>query len=399
MNFFQILFIISIICLFFAVGMILFLRKKYRKTIPLQQYKNILENFEQKILYLEAEVKRLNFLLENYKNRNVFSQEKHRETENKSQIPFSTENVETQLRILAQEKENLEAEKENFKLKNKKLWDQSIAIHKEKERIDALRRDIELRHKEITDSIAYAQRIQTAMLPPLEIFANSFTDFGLLYLPRNIVSGDFYWVKESDEQIFLALADCTGHGVPGAFVSMLGIAFLNEITAKNQHFKPSEVLEELRKRVKTSLRQSYENKISHDGMDVAFCQIFKRSNSLIFAGANQSLYQIRNFEVTEFKPVKNPVGIHVKEFPFTDTEIAILPDDVYCLSSDGYPDQFGGTDKYLKFMKKNFISFLIETLKTETSLSRVKEILHQKHLEWKNKQHQTDDVTVLVFKV
>ncbi|GAH78148.1 unnamed protein product, partial [marine sediment metagenome] len=160
---------------------------------------------------------------------------------------------------------------------------------------------IAIQNKEIRDSIKYARRIQTAIMPPGDYLSDKLPHRFVLYLPKDIVSGDFYWLSETQGKIIVTVADCTGHGVPGAFMSMLGTAFLNEIVNKSKIFHPNEILNHLRTQVITSLRQKGELGGSQDGMDIAMYVLDMKNKSLEFAGANNPLLIFRNKELRIIK--------------------------------------------------------------------------------------------------
>jgi len=216
------------------------------------------------------------------------------------------------------------------------------------------------------------------------------------FKPRDIVSGDFYWFKQIGNYTVYAAADCTGHGVPGAFMSMLGISFLNEIVTKTRFDKPSDILDKLRKKVKTSLRQTGKDNESKDGMDIALCIIDNEKLILEYAGAYNPAYIIRKGELHELKATRNPIGIYFKEKPFENHEFQLQKDDIIYTFSDGYVDQFGG-ENISKFKSKNFISLLLEI--SDKPMPEQKHILDEIILKWKGKLEQTDDIIVFGVKI
>ncbi|GAH00812.1 unnamed protein product, partial [marine sediment metagenome] len=175
-----------------------------------------------------------------------------------------------------------------------KVNERTIEIRKQKTEIENQKDIIEQKNIDITDSIKYAKRIQDAILPSLQVIKDNLKDSFVLYLPKDIVSGDFYWVKEKNESLVIIAADCTGHGVPGAFMSMLGISFLNEIVEKDNITSPEKILNVLRENIVTALRQRGLETESKDGMDMAVCSYNKKLKRLSFAGANNPLYLVRN---------------------------------------------------------------------------------------------------------
>jgi PAS domain S-box-containing protein len=203
--------------------------------------------------------------------------------------------------------------------------------------------------KDITNSILYAKHIQTAVLPPQKWFAKNLKDFFILYKPKDIVSGDFYWIDRREDKLLVTLADCTGHGVPGAFMSMLGISLLNEISRSNSWDSAANLLNILRSKIKKSLRQDQERFDSSDGMDISLCIFDRNSHKLQFAGANNSLFVIRENDIFELKGDTMPIGVYVNDNnPFKCIEIEWIDEDKFYMSTDGYFDQFGG-EKNKKF--------------------------------------------------
>jgi len=190
-------------------------------------------------------------------------------------------------------------------------------------------------------------------------------------------------------------ADCTGHGVSGALMSMLGIAFLNEITAKNPDIQPNEMLDELRKKIISALNRSQTKNTFGYGMDISVCSLNLKNGSLNFSGANNSLYLIRNKQIIEYKADKMPIGTYPKEQPFTLQTIDIEKNDVFYIFSDGFEDQFGANKK--KFSKKNFRAFLLDNHETEM---KQQPIYFENHLnQWKGNEEQTDDILVIGIKI
>src|SRR3989339_743552 len=239
-------------------------------------------------------------------------------------------------------------------------------IRQAKEEIEAQRDEIQEqknlvdeKNKDITDSINYAKNIQNAILPDISIIQRNFPDTFVLFKPRDIVSGDFYWYNESEQYAYFAAIDCTGHGVPGAFMSMLGFAFLNEIVNKDSVFEPDDILNRLRGLIVKSLHQEGKTTDSKDGMDVVLCVVDKQNNKLYFSGANNPLYLIRNNELNEYKGDKMPIAYHLRMDPFAKLEIEIQKGDTFYFFSDGFADQFGGP-KGKKFMYKHLKTLLLE---------------------------------------
>jgi len=251
--------------------------------------------------------------------------------------------------------------------------------------------------KEITDSIQYASRIQNALLPPGDYIDKLIPERFIIYFPRDIVSGDYFWITEKNGKVICVSADCTGHGVPGAFMSMLGIAFLNEILSKQDEFHTDEILNDLRSHVIKSLHQTGKEGESQDGMDVALYTIDLEQMKLEYSGANISLYLFRDSELIEFKADKMPIGIHVKsEIPFTRHNIEIMKNDMLYTNTDGFPDQFGGPFQK-KFMVKNFKNVLSE-IHTKP-IEEQKQKLIKVFTDWKGGFAQVDDVLVVGVRI
>ena len=227
--------------------------------------------------------------------------------------------------------------------KNRTISLQKDEIEKQRDLAAAQRDQIAYQKKHITDSIMYAKRIQTALIPSLELFSDKLEHF-VLYKPLAIVSGDFYWVIHRNMQIIIA-ADCTGHGVPGAFMSMLGVTMLNEIVNGKHILMPDQIIENLRQGIIKSLNQVAEEDSIKDGMDIAVCVVDFDKNILCYAGANNPLYLVRGGELIHYRADKMPVAIHYKMVPFTLHKIELQKGDAFYIFSDGYADQFGGPNR------------------------------------------------------
>ena len=275
---------------------------------------------------------------------------------------------------------------------NKKINDQKTEIEKQRDLANRQKKDI-------LDSIEYASRIQNALLPPDYMLEKGLSEYFLFFKPRDVVSGDFYWMTQKDNKIIIAAADCTGHGVPGAFMSMLGIAFLNEIVnriTENKHvysLQANEILNQLRNYIIQSLHQDKDQSDSKDGIDIALTIIDFDNKNIQFAGAHNSLILIRNNETIEKKADRMPVAIHKKaDKPFTNHELDIKDYDMSYLISDGFPDQIGGT-KGRKFMSRKFKELLLEI--HQKPMEEQKQILNNKFEEWKNGYQQLDDILII----
>jgi serine phosphatase RsbU (regulator of sigma subunit) len=256
---------------------------------------------------------------------------------------------------------------------------------------------IEAQKQEITSSIEYASRIQMAMLPEDHHFRNSFSDYFIIFNPRDIVSGDFYWIGEDEKHVFFTVADCTGHGVPGAFMSTLGISTLDEIITNNPDLKANAVLNLLREKIKMALHQTGKQGEANDGMDVAFCILHKDRKTLEFSGAYNSLFIIQNGEFTEYRADRMPIGIYYGEKEsFTNYEIDVQKGDTIYIFSDGFADQFGGP-KETKYMKYNLKKLLSEIY--YKPMAEQQTILKDEFEKWKGSSNQIDDVTILGVRI
>ena len=258
------------------------------------------------------------------------------------------------------------------------------------------KRLIEQKNTQITDSINYAKRIQGVLLGKSSALPKSVKDLFILYQPKDIVSGDFYFIKEYQSYTVVAAADCTGHGVPGAFMSMLGVTLLNEVFTYSNPKTAADVLEELRIKVKEALNQTEYKTEAKDGMDIALCIIDKTNNKLQFSGAYNSLYMIRDGEMTEFKAIRNPVGVHMKELPFQNEVIEFKPNDQFYIFSDGYADQVGGfSQQKFKIVEFRKLINSICYLPMNEQASKLESTIQI----WKGNADQTDDMLVVGFKL
>jgi serine phosphatase RsbU (regulator of sigma subunit) len=278
--------------------------------------------------------------------------------------------------------------------------DKKVLAQKVKERtieIEKQRDKIAEQNREITSSIMYAQRIQSAVLPDEEYTSNILPQHFILFKPRDIVSGDFYWMTEKGNYILVAAADCTGHGVPGAFMSMLGVSLLNEIVNITKKYQANEILESLRYNVKETLSQRGKKNEARDGMDIALCIMDFNNHTAQFAGAYNPLVLIRNSEPVIYKGDKMPIGIHVgHEKPFTNHSFEIAKDDMIYLYTDGYADQFGGPEEK-KFKSCTFRQLLADI--HNKPLEKQKEILDKTISDWKGELSQVDDIMVIGIRV
>jgi serine phosphatase RsbU (regulator of sigma subunit) len=277
--------------------------------------------------------------------------------------------------------------------KDKEILEQKV--QERTQTISEQKTRIEKQHDEITQSIRYAKRIQTAMLPYDEIIEAVFPNHFILFKPRDIVSGDFYFFKPVREHLIVfAAADCTGHGVPGGFMSMLGISFLNEITSQVKNPTAAEILNHLREKVKITLGQNDPSTAQKDGMDIALCLIDIDNKTIQYAGAFNPLYLIRNNELQMVEADRQPVAVYFKEVEFENNVIEVQKGDHFYIFSDGYYDQIGGPNQR-KFMSKNFKQLLLDV--HNKPFDKQKELLDKNIEDWKDGGMQMDDILVIGF--
>ncbi len=282
--------------------------------------------------------------------------------------------------------------------KQEEILAQRDEIVKQKNRAELQRDEITFQKKEITDSILYASRIQKAILPPKEVITNALPQHFVLYLPRDIVSGDYYWFHQRGNKAVIVAADCTGHGVPGAFMSMLGSAFLSEIVAKQEEIPPAnEILNRLRYHVINTLHQTGGTNETKDGMDIAICIIDYDKSNIEYAGAFNSLYLIRKGELIEYRADRMPIGVSFnQDKPFANHFVDFQKDDSFYIFSDGFIDQFGGPDGK-KFKSRQFKNMIIEMKDTPMEVQEM--ILHDRLLAWRGDIEQIDDILVIGFRI
>jgi len=306
---------------------------------------------------------------------------------------------------------------------------QKEEIEAQKEEIEAqldlatLQRDTIIRQKDqILDSIRYAERIQSAILPPIEYLSETFTDHFILFKPRDIVSGDYYWTTRQKDKIMIAVADCTGHGVPGAFLSMLGISSMNEIVNRSGSIRANQILEQLRDFVITSLHQTGSKGETQDGIEIALCVIDTKKMILEYAGANRPMYMIRrkkkdakaavkkkrisghkifvensSHELLHIRADRMPIGIYDQDpIPFTNHEFPLERGDSIYLFSDGYVDQLGGPSRKT-FRSRHFRNLLLDI--QEQPMEKQMQVLEEKLESWSGDVEQIDDILVMGIKI
>ena len=320
---------------------------------------------------------------------------------NELQTKYETEKKEQEIKLLNKEKKVQE-----LKIKKQRYFNYSIGVialvtlvfalilFLQKKKILAANKKLTEQQKQITDSITYASRIQNAILPDEKQLNNIFFDnYFILFKPKGLVSGDFYFADEKNGKKIIASVDCTGHGVPGAFMSLLGYSYLTEIINSLDTLEANVILNKLRDSIILALRQRQEIGTGKDGMDISLLIIDKQNQELQFAGAYQIMLHLRNGNIQRYKGDKMPVGIHYKqETSFTQQTIPFEKDDMIYLFSDGFVDQFGGP-KNKKFRLKNFEQLLTNIY--EKPLDEQRYVLNKTFDDWKSGKNQIDDVVVV----
>jgi serine phosphatase RsbU (regulator of sigma subunit)/tetratricopeptide (TPR) repeat protein len=292
------------------------------------------------------------------------------------------------------------------------IW--AVAQYRVKNKANKLleKQNIQIAHqkKEITDSINYAKRIQSSILPRSEDMSAIFPESFILYKPKDIVSGDFYWFQRKPNEFLIAAADCTGHGVPGALMSMVGVEKLEALSPL--YTEPSQILEGLNREVKNALRQSASDESTRDGMDIALVILDLKTKILQFAGANRPIWIVRgsgfnvknnpergtqNFELIELKATKAAIGgLTTSEQKFPDTQFALREGDILYMFTDGYADQFGGPEGK-KMMTKNFRDFLLSV--TGKPMQDQQSLLDKHFEDWRGSYEQVDDILVIGIRI
>ncbi len=293
--------------------------------------------------------------------------------------------------------EKARSEKEREQKQKEFIAEQNKELEKQ---VEERTRELAEQNRQIMASIRYAERIQRAILPPKNTILQALPESFIYFKPRDIVSGDFYWFTQQDDKIIIAAVDCTGHGVPGAFMSMVGNTLLNQIVIERGITRPAEILNQLHHEIRTALKQE-EDGYSRDGMDIALCTIHQDVNILEFAGANRPLFLLKNKELMEVSGDKMSIGgvrRHTeRQFQNHIIKLEEGEESTIYLSSDGYADQFGGAQNR-KFMVRNFKRLLVE-LGQQKSLKSQHLTLNKVLEEWRGEQRQIDDILVIGFKL
>ena len=295
------------------------------------------------------------------------------------------------VRNLKLRQKELELEVDNATLE---IRNQRDEIQEQKKEVEQKKEQVEAKNHEILESINYAKKLQTAVLPPAKVVKEFFRESFLLYLPRDIVSGDFYWMESKGDMSYFAVADSTGHGVPGAMLSVIGLNGLNRALNEQKLTNPKDILTSLSETVNRQFEKS--DAMVRDGMDICLCSLNTKTNKLTFAGANNPVWIARNGEMIIMKGDRRAIGHDDLEREFTQQEIQLEKGDVIYLASDGYQDQLGG-ENYTKFMTATFRNKLLEI--SSKPLDEQRLTLISELDAWKGKIPQTDDICVMSVRV
>ena len=286
---------------------------------------------------------------------------------------------------------------ENERRLEQKVIERTEEVVRQKSEIEGKNEELEILYKQVTDSIHYAKRIQDAILPSNNVVKKMLPNSFILFKPKDIVSGDFYWIEKKGNLVYFAAVDCTGHGVPGAFMSLVGYNILKDILNNTNVTKPSEILDSLRDGIMNTLKADDTGKQAKDGMDMTLCAINYDTLELQYAAAFNPMCLIRNGELILYQANKFPIGSFIGDkVNFDNHVIQLIPGDQIFIFSDGYADQFGGPNGK-KFMVGNFRKLLAQVAPLESNTQ--KEKLDQTLLSWQGGQEQVDDVLVIGVKV
>ena len=288
--------------------------------------------------------------------------------------------------------------RENERVLEAKVIERTEQVVKAKEEIETQNQELEVLYKHVTDSIKYAKRIQEAILPPDSFVKRVLPNSFVLYKPKDIVSGDFYWIDEKNGKTMFTAVDCTGHGVPGAFMSIVGYNLLKHVVTSLNNTTPALILDGLNEGVSETLHHGHEESQAKDGMDLSFCTIDFKTLELQYAGAYNPLYLIRNGKLLTTKADKFPIGLFLGEEKkkFTNHTIQLQKGDSVYIFSDGYADQFGGPNGK-KFMANHFRDLLMQVHKEP--IEKQKELLNKTIEEWRGPLDQVDDILVIGLKI
>ncbi|MCK4664530.1 MAG: SpoIIE family protein phosphatase [Bacteroidales bacterium] len=343
-------------------------------------------------------------------SKEAFDKVRHRSIElfsENMEIKKAYKKISAQKKEIEKQRDRIELNNEKLKYTVKKakkrtidLFGKHIDLKKAKKQIEYQKTEIEIINEQIGDSISYAQLIQQAMLPSEKLIKSKFPESFIFFKPRDVVSGDFYWFSEQDNKLFFVTVDCTGHGVPGAFMSMIGNSLLNMIINDNKIYVPSRILKRLNKEVVYALNQDENpDSLTQDGMDITICVIDKVRKEIIISSASQSCFVIVDKQVYSIKGDIFSIGGMFANHPllnFKDHKIKIGKNTIVYLFSDGYQDQFGGPEN-TKFMSAQLKKILLKNHNLPMDM-QVKEI-DKEFRNWKGNKKQIDDVLVVGLKI
>jgi len=277
-----------------------------------------------------------------------------------------------------------------------KVLERTEEVVRQKEEVERQSRKVVELYNNVTDSIRYAKRLQESILPPEKRMNELLPESFVYFRPKDIVSGDFYWLDQADGKVVVAAVDCTGHGVPGAFMSLIGHNGLNQVVKDRGRTKPAEILFELNRIAYDALHKDREQGLVRDGMDMALCTWDKNTMLLEFAGANNPLYVVRHGKILQFAGNKNAIGsMELGSEAFTDHHVQLEKGDMVYAFSDGYADQFGGP-KGKKYMYRRFRDLLLSI--NEEPAHRQRILMHEEFNRWRGAHEQVDDILVMGFR-
>ena len=287
---------------------------------------------------------------------------------------------------------------ENEQVLERKVIERTEEVVRQKQEIEVKNGELEILYKHVTDSIRYAKRIQESILPPESVMRRLLPESFVLYKPKDIVSGDFYWVTEKDDKVLFSAVDCTGHGVPGAFMSLVGYNLLKEISESMEEIQPAKVLDLLSAGVRKTLHQVDQSSAAKDGMDIALCVLDKKKMELQYSGAMNPLYLARNHNIQEIKADKVLIGYSYNDDQknYTNHTVKLQKGDCIYIFSDGYASQFGGP-RGKKFMVNNFRNYLLEIHQKPMDVQR--DLLEERFNAWKGSLDQLDDICVMGVRI
>jgi serine phosphatase RsbU (regulator of sigma subunit) len=313
--------------------------------------------------------------------------------------------IKAQKRIIENQKNDIEVRNQYLEQHKEEITSQRDEITAQRDEIEAQRdlvvsqmSTITHQKKELTDSIEYAYRIQCALLPPEHYLNQCLPNSFILYMPKDVVSGDFFFVEQANGYTVVAAVDCTGHGVPGAMMSVIGYNLLNQAVKINRITRPSDILGFLDVGVTEILRQAHNESGVKDGMDLSVVSIDNQMRTFEYAGAYNSIYYIHNKELIEVKADKFPIGVNEDEVGdvYTNNGLPVSKGDMVYLFSDGYADQFGGP-KGKKLKYKQLEEILIQVCDEPVDVQ--KQYLKKRFLDWKGNEEQVDDILVIGIRV